>query len=613
MNWNRCCFYSLCTFLSLAHTHAFRIELFHPDAFSRVPLEHIAGKLGIKTTEFLVEGFESEHPIEGISSTVTGGKDEGGTPSANAWDGTRTSLEHNTAKFTIEQPGVSVFGIGLGDNDFGRESVSVNGNQPVALNQLPHHRFTSGGKAYYLLITAEEGDPDIRQVEFLEGFTIAFDHLILGKSAGSLLTAKKSGDPQDRVARLNTLVDRISALQPRPQRPQTVPPNVPPNMPPQASTASGISLLSPEGTPFLGNQLQFFARSEPGVLSVEKPSWLYLYWTEGRDFTLSGEVRLGGGYGDMSFSSDLPDGFALFLREWDGMHRYQLDSRRALAKRRLLKGARIETAQQIGDFGEPAKNQWLSFKVHISQSAIHFTFGQSTASIEGPLDIDGANKIAIAPGTKLRNLRLAFETPEESQRTPEPPLIADAVNRPMNRPMNRPANQSPNPSAIPPRGGPAVNIVNGGFDNAPTEGDEIGTFGETMFSAGSQRLPGWTVSSGLVGLRNNIRSPAGGAVLELGPRDTPGTIAQEIQTAPGRQYILSLYACSGRPGGNHEIKIQAGDSERTVECPSGGTYERVELPFRATSQVTRISIGAIGQSGFGPMIDDVRVELAGGE
>jgi hypothetical protein len=176
--------------------------------------------------------------------------------------------------------------------------------------------------------------------------------------------------------------------------------------------------------------------------------------------------------------------------------------------------------------------------------------------------------------------------------------------------MNRPAIQSPNPSLIPPRDGPAVAIVNGGFDNAPTDGDETGAFGETMFSPGSQRLPGWTVSDGLVGLRHNIRSPAGGAVLELGPRDTPGAVTQEIPTAPGRQYILSFYACSGRPGGNRELKIQAGDSEKSIECLPGGNYERVEFPFRAISRATRISIGAIGQAGFGPMIDDVRVGIS---
>ena len=131
-----------------------------------------------------------------------------------------------------------------------------------------------------------------------------------------------------------------------------------------------------------------------------------------------------------------------------------------------------------------------------------------------------------------------------------------------------------------------------------------------MFSPGSQRLKGWTVSDGLVGLRFDFKSPAGGPVLELGPRDTPGTVTQEIHTAARQRYILSFYACG--PRGNRQIRVQAGDLDRTIECASAA-YERVELPFRATSPVTEISIGGIGQSGFGPMIDDVRVEMAGAE
>jgi len=603
MNWSRICIYFIGAFIFAVNAHGYRIDLFQPDAFSRVPIEHIAEKLAVKADTFLVEGFESEDLIEAIIANVPGGTGPDDGPSPNAWDGSRTSLEQNTASFSIEQRGIRVFGIGLGDNDFGQEAVSINESRPVSLNQLPNHRFTSNGKAYYILITAEQGDPDIRNVEVLNGFTIAFDHLILGNSAGSARSAPSADEPLERVRRLNAVVERISGQQPGISMvQQSVPVQqnkvAQPNLPARDTASSGIALLASEGTPFVGNQLQFFNRAEPGVLSIEKPGWLYLYWTEGRDFTLAGEVRLGGAFGDMTFSGDLPDGFALFLREWDGIHRYQLDSRRVLAKRRLLKGARIENIQQVNEFVEPAKNQWIPFHVNASQSGIHFRFGESTAFLEGPLDVDGANKIAIAPGTKLRNLRLAFGTPEESQRFSATTTISVSANRAV----------SP-PSSI--GGGPAINIVNGGFDDVPGEGDDTGQFGETMFSPGSERLPGWTVSDGLVGLRNDLKSPSGGPVLELGPRDTPGTVSQEIQSVSGQRYILSFYSCSGR--GNGQIRVQAGDLDRTVECPPGATYQRLELPFRAISPVTEISFGGIGQAGFGPMIDDVRVELAGAE
>lgn len=360
---------------------------------------------------------------------------------------------------------------------------------------------------------------------------------------------------------------------------------------------SVISLLSPEGQAFVGPQLRFFDRSEAGVLSVTRPSWIYLYWTEGRDFMVSGEVRLGGEYKEMEFPEDLPDGFALFVREWDGMHRYQLDSRRVIAKRRLLNGSRLPEIEEAACLGEPVRDRWVPFQAHVSQSSIHFRFGESSVVVEGPLDSDGANKIAIAPGTKLRNLRLAFGTDAEpSASKPQASRPAAAIRK------KEVGNRS------------AVSIVNGGFEQHAEDGaGERGLFGEPMFSPGSELLPGWSVSGGFVGLRDNPASPAGGQVLELGPRQPPGTVTQEIRTEPGRIYELSFYTCGGRPGANRALRVTAGDLDERVDCPGGSEYKRVQLTFRAGSPVTTISITGIGHSGFGPMIDDVRVEEKGGE
>jgi hypothetical protein len=380
----------------------------------------------------------------------------------------------------------------------------------------------------------------------------------------------EQGDP--RVVRLNEVARRIST----PQTPA-------PNEPATQAAASGISLLAPEGQAFVGRQLDSFDRAEPGVLRALKPSWINLYWTESRDFILSGEVNLGGEYSPMLFPGDLPDGFALFLREWDGVQRYQVDSRRVLVKRRLHKGRATGGIETVDELAPSPKGQWLSFRVNVSQGGIQFQFGQSSATLDGPLDIDGANKILIAPGTRLRNLRLSFDS--------EPPTV------------ERPT-AVPTVSAAPSK---VSEIQNGSFDT-PVSGDERGQFGETMFSPDSKLLSGWTVTDGLVGLRNNPQSPAGGFALELGPRDTPGTISQTIRTEPGKPYELSFLACSGRRGANRQVVVRVGDMERTIDCADGETYERVSLPFKAVSPQTTISVSGAGASGFGPVIDDVRVK-----
>lgn len=169
-----------------------------------------------------------------------------------------------------------------------------------------------------------------------------------------------------------------------------------------------VDLLSPEGEPYVGHQWEFFDVSDTGVVSAKQPAWVSLYQTEGREFTLTGEVRLGGPDKTMLHPEDLPDGFALFVREWSGVERYQADSRALTVKRRLLNG---EPTTNIESYAFPAPSQggWIPFKIHVSQDGIEYTFGNHNSRLEGPLDMNGANKIVIAPGTKMRNLQLTVE------------------------------------------------------------------------------------------------------------------------------------------------------------------------------------------------------------
>ncbi|MCI0534261.1 MAG: DUF642 domain-containing protein [Verrucomicrobiales bacterium] len=222
----------------------------------------------------------------------------------------------------------------------------------------------------------------------------------------------ESPDEASRVQRLGAIAQRLRGGSSLPnQGDQTSPSAL--GISPETS-ADGIALMSEEGRLFVGHQLDFFDTGEPGVLTTTKPAWINLYRTEGRDFTLSGEVSLGGASDRMLFPGDLPDGFALFLREWDGLQRYQLDSRNIKVKRRLLHGQPTSEIIPIVEFAPSRRKEWTPFRVRVSESMIEYSFAGNVARLPGPLDTDGANKVAIAPGTRLRNLRLSQQDPPTS-------------------------------------------------------------------------------------------------------------------------------------------------------------------------------------------------------
>jgi hypothetical protein len=407
----------------------------------------------------------------------------------------------------------------------------------------------------------------------------------------------------------------------------------------------------------------------------------------------------------MLFPGDLPDGFALFLREWDGVQRYQLDSRRMMVKRRLLNGHPVSDIQTIVEFSPPPLGEWAPFHVRLSRDVIEYSFAGVVSRLVGPVDIDGANKLTIAPGTRIKNLRLSIDGTSDRS-----PLVDNSPQRPRmivgppppQRPLpqfrqqpSQPRNDletkmhkvwqlsfanSSNQDAItdlmkllkderesPPvrRAGlnalghleitnesilqsiwsaidksPEVFAVskdhqslNGGFEflaeagkidlgGRPRvgssfdfaaesgRGDLRGAFGETMFASGAGRLTGWSIYEGPVTLRDNLPSPAGGRVIELGPREVPGCVSQTIRTAVGQQYELKFYTCTGRGEFrfNRQIRIRVADLDETIDCPVGAAHELMHRQFRAVSPLTTISICGVGNAGFGPVLDDVQIE-----
>ena len=104
----------------------------------------------------------------------------------------------------------------------------------------------------------------------------------------------------------------------------------------EAATKAGQSILimSKEGQQIVGDQLQQFKVEADGVVTSTDDSWISLNNTIGKGFRLSGEVWLAGPSTTMDYPEDTPDGFAVYLREWDGMHRYAATTRSMQVKRR---------------------------------------------------------------------------------------------------------------------------------------------------------------------------------------------------------------------------------------------------------------------------------------
>jgi hypothetical protein len=177
----------------------------------------------------------------------------------------------------------------------------------------------------------------------------------------------------------------------------------------QKANASGSSVLlhTAEGKRYVGDQLQFFNVSADGEITSTNLAWISLYYTEGKPFRLSGEVWLS--ETNSTSVTDAPDGFALFLREWDSLHRYQFNTRSVDVKRRMRAGRPEKGIVGSSSFKPPELGAWLYFSVDASAADLSFTFGGILAQgveLIGPLDVDGANKIVIAPGARLKNLRL---------------------------------------------------------------------------------------------------------------------------------------------------------------------------------------------------------------
>jgi hypothetical protein len=164
-----------------------------------------------------------------------------------------------------------------------------------------------------------------------------------------------------------------------------------------------IPLSSNAGKWHVGHQLRFFNQEADGSLSVKQPTWINLYYTEGRSFKFSGQVLLAEG----PLDEDRPHGFAVYLREFDSLHRYEVTSLGIRIKHRLIEG-KVTSQESVLAFKSEdlLPGNWHEFSFEVSENSILTRLGNQIRLVNGPLDTDGANKIMLCPGARLRDLRI---------------------------------------------------------------------------------------------------------------------------------------------------------------------------------------------------------------
>lgn len=160
----------------VSHSVAFEIKLYPASQVYAEDTEFMHERLGVKSNPLKLEGFEDAVLEPWLRSNLKSG-DKGIEQSV--WSGDRTSTLSDSADIKILIPNVRAFGVGLSDNDGGNERISINGNPHVPLKTIQGHAGNGGGRAYYVRVTAEPEDPDIKSVVFDRCFTVYFDHLFV--------------------------------------------------------------------------------------------------------------------------------------------------------------------------------------------------------------------------------------------------------------------------------------------------------------------------------------------------------------------------------------------------------------------------------------------------
>jgi HEAT repeat protein len=157
----------------------YEIKLFPASTVYTPDLEVLHERLGFNGQKLKAEDFEEAEPADWVRTNLKGTAQD---TARAAWRGRSASTSAENAHIEIRLPGARLVGIGVADNDGGREKLTINGGMPIQLNKLEGHCIDSGGRAYFVTIEAEPGDADIATLHFDEGLTVVFDYLIVQQS-----------------------------------------------------------------------------------------------------------------------------------------------------------------------------------------------------------------------------------------------------------------------------------------------------------------------------------------------------------------------------------------------------------------------------------------------
>ncbi len=409
--------------------------------------------LGFPARNLVVEVFEDQALIPQIKANITGHVASDADSGASAWDGEWPSAPSDgETTFSIQIQGVRGFGIGWSNlqSDLVPE-ISINSRPAIKVKELGVVGANPDGRSVYMKIEAEPGEADIRNVRLSNISRVRFDHLVLQQSdekpvrrvtaplsisdsitptvtpavastgnpaetvsekalpvpLGQRITAEVTAETLVRPARVE-----LTESSPTPARPAESVPKASEQIQPVSVRKSaelpsaeqwknGVSLLSKSGRKHVGDQIQFFFVDPEGAIAATKVQWLNLYLTEGKPFRLHGHVWFSGLLDAATVPPDLQDGFAVLVRAWDSSQRYSFTPSGI-----QIKGRQHQSLVDLNPPKAVPVGMWIPFYLDVNWDRIIYTFGDQFGIVKGPLDMDGDNKIVLAPGTKLKNIRL---------------------------------------------------------------------------------------------------------------------------------------------------------------------------------------------------------------
>ena len=141
-------------------------------------------------------------------------------------------------------------------------------------------------------------------------------------------------------------------------------------------------------------------------------------------------------------------------------------------------------------------------------------------------------------------------------------------------------------------------LENGEFELLIPDADEI------LFKMESNRISGWKVMDGVIGIRKH----SDGYALELSPSRTPGSITQALRTKPKQNYFISFSTCAGRDfQSNTNLILHINETQHPFTAAFSDKMENFKIYFEASTKKTSVKFSGVGNQRFGPLIDDIYV------